>query len=123
MLGKKKMVFEYDIRVPLEKRKQEVEIIMSKHPNKIPIIIQKVETSKLTPPDKFKYLAPPEQSVGQFLYEIRKRLNLTPEQALFIFVGKNVAPTLSASLGEIHGKYKDEDGFLKISFCEENTFG
>ncbi|ATZ80857.1 putative microtubule-associated protein [Bodo saltans virus] len=119
---KNKTVFDYDKDVTFEKRIEEVKSILGKHPNKIPIIIQKTSTSKLQNPNKSKFLAPPEQTFGEFTYQIRKRLSLTPEQALFLFV-KEFAPSMSATLGEIYETHKCDDGFLKISFCEENTFG
>lgn len=120
----KKIVFEYDFQRSLEKRKEEVETILAKHPNKIPIIIQKSPYSKLSPPNKFKFLVPQEQTVGSFMYELRKRMNLTPEQALFLFLNSNnLIPSTGLTLLELYNIHKDEDGFLKLLFSEENTFG
>jgi hypothetical protein len=43
--------------------------------------------------------------VGQFVYVIRKRIKLSPEKAIFIFV-KNVLPPTGVHVGELHeGKY------------------
>ena len=47
--------FEFDIKVPLEKRKEEVEKQLKNHPGKIPIIVQKSKTSKLVLPESFKF--------------------------------------------------------------------
>lgn len=38
-----------------------------------------------------RYLVPSDLTVGQFVYVIRKRIKLSPEKAIFIFV-KNVLP-------------------------------
>jgi GABA(A) receptor-associated protein len=116
--------FEFDIKVPFDKRKEEVEKQSKNHPGKIPIIVQKSKTSKLVLPEsfKFKFLVPPEQTFGSFTYEIRKRLKLTEEQSLFVFA-KNFIPASGTNMGDIYQKFKDEDGFLKLLFCEENTFG
>jgi GABA(A) receptor-associated protein len=38
-----------------------------------------------------RYLVPADLTVGQFVYVIRKRIKLSPEKAIFIFV-KNVLP-------------------------------
>jgi GABA(A) receptor-associated protein len=123
-MGSNKEEFEFDIKVPLEKRKEEVEKQLKNHPGKIPIVVQKSKTSKLTLPEsfKFKFLVPPEQTFGSFMYEIRKRLKLTEEQSLFVFA-KNSIPASGNTMGDIYAKYKDEDGFLKLLFCEENSFG
>jgi GABA(A) receptor-associated protein len=124
MVYKKKEEFDFDKKVSLEKRKEEVEKQMKNHPGKIPIVIQQSKSSKLILPEtfKFKFLVPLEQTFGSFVYEIRKRINLKPEQALFVFVNEAI-PSSTYTMEEVYKKYKDEDGFLKLLFCEENVFG
>lgn len=43
--------------------------------------------------DKKKYLVPADLTVGQFVYVIRKRIKLSPEKAIFIFVNEILPPT------------------------------
>jgi GABA(A) receptor-associated protein len=43
------------------------------------------------PPTPPRFLVPADLTVGQFVYVIRKRIKLSPEKAIFIFV-KNVLP-------------------------------
>lgn len=43
------------------------------------------------PFDESRYLVPADLTVGQFVYVVRKRIKLTPEKAIFIFV-KNILP-------------------------------
>jgi GABA(A) receptor-associated protein len=50
-----------------------------------------VEKSDIPTIDKKKYLVPSDMTVGQFIYVIRKRIKLSPEKAIFIFVN-NVLP-------------------------------
>jgi GABA(A) receptor-associated protein len=50
--------------------------------------------------------------MGQFIFVIRKRLKLQPEQALFVYVNEKNIPPVSATLSEIYQQHKDEDGFL-----------
>ena len=38
-----------------------------------------------------RYLVPADLTVGQFVYVVRKRIKLTPEKAIFIFI-KNILP-------------------------------
>lgn len=40
-----------------------------------------------------RYLVPGDLTVGQFVYVIRKRIKLTPEKAIFIFVNNVLPPT------------------------------
>lgn len=42
---------------------------------------------------KYRYLVPAELTVGQFVYVIRKRIKLSAEKAIFIFVDNVLPPT------------------------------
>eukprot|EP01136_Pigoraptor_vietnamica_P020801 Opistho-1_new@70193 len=107
---------------PFEKRKQEAQRIRQKYPDRIPVIVERDEKSDIAEIDKKKYLVPADLTVGQFVYVIRKRIKLSPEKAIFIFV-KNVLPPTSAAMATIYEEQKDEDGFLYITYSGENTFG
>ena len=114
--------FNFDINNSFEKRKDEFEKINTKYPNRIPVIVEKVKTSKLQDIDKSKFLVPKDLTVGQLLYVIRRRIHLPPEKAIFMFVNK-ILPASSQLLSNIYHKHKSSDGFLKIEFSDENTFG
>jgi len=107
-----------------DKRLNESERVRAKYPDRIPIIVEKstTNTSDIPNIDKRKYLVPRDLTVGQFVYVIRKRIKLRPEQAIFVFV-KNVLPPTSCMLSEIYEEYRDEDNFLYITYSSENTFG
>nr|GLL45015.1 autophagy-related protein 8f [Ipomoea trifida] len=70
----------------------------------------------------FRYLVPADLTVGQFVYVIRKRIKLSAEKAIFIFVD-NVLPPTGAIMSAIYDEKKDEDGFLYVTYSGENTFG
>jgi GABA(A) receptor-associated protein len=72
--------------------------------------------------DKKKYLVPSDLTCGQFVYVIRKRLKLPSEKALFLFVNGSIPPT-SAMINSIYEQHQDKDGFLYMSYSEENVFG
>ncbi|CAG9462628.1 unnamed protein product [Pedinophyceae sp. YPF-701] len=107
---------------PLEKRRAEAERIRDKYPDRIPVIVEKAERSDIPDIDKKKYLVPSDLTVGQFVYVIRKRIRLNPQQAIFIFVN-NVLPPTAALMASIYEDYKDPDGFLYVTYSSENTFG
>lgn len=96
--------------------------IKEKYPDKIPVIVEKQNKSKLPDIDKNKYLVPKELTMGQFIYIIRKRIKLDPTEALFVFTN-NVLCNNSVLISEIYNTYKDKDGFLYIVYTSENTFG
>ena len=56
------------------------------------------------------------------MYMIRKQIKLTPEKAMYLFIG-NILPTSSLTMAEAYGMYKSEDGTLRMFYTSENTFG
>ncbi|CAD5326379.1 unnamed protein product [Arabidopsis thaliana] len=91
-----------------EKRKAEALRIREKYSDRVPVIVEKSEKTDLT--------------VGQFVYVIRKRIQLSAEKAIFIFVD-NVLPPTGAMMSTIYDENKEEDGFLYVTYSGENTFG
>ena len=103
--------------------------------------------------DGNRYLVPADLTVGQFVYVVRKRIKLSAEKAIFIFVnnilpptGENPTPKMchvyytyhvspyswtciwvcgitAAMMSAIYEENKDEDGFLYMTYSSENTFG
>ncbi|RVW45966.1 Autophagy-related protein 8C [Vitis vinifera] len=162
----------------LEKRQTEAARIRKKHPDRIPVIVEKANRSDIPSIDKKKlistvflimiimlgvytnllnagcllcgggdswdggvaavvikgvgigsgvgsgiiYLVPADLTVGQFVYVIRKRIKLSAEKAIFVFV-KNTLPSTAALMSAIYEENKDEDGFLYMTYSGENTFG
>lgn len=84
------------------------------------VICEKVEKSDIATIDKKKYLVPADLTVGQFVYVIRKRIKLSPEKAIFIFVDEVLPPT-AALMSSIYEEHKDEDGFLYITYVLHPT--
>ena len=107
----------------LEKRKEESKRIREKYENRVPLIVLKDKSSKLPDIDRFKFLAPHDITLGQFMYVVRKRIKLGDEESLFFFVNENVLVNTSQTMITIYDSHKDEDGFLYITYCSENTFG
>ena len=59
--------------------------------------------------------------MGQFVYVIRKRIKLSPEKAIFIYVEEVIPPT-AALMSSIYEEHKDEDGFLYITYASPISF-
>ncbi len=107
----------FEERVRLSKK------IISAHPNRIPIVVEIGKGSKLEI-TRVKFLVPKESTIGTALNEIRKHISkLAPEQALFLLVGNNVMPSVSANIENVYEQHKDRDGFLTVTITEEATFG
>ncbi|KAK4049679.1 ubiquitin-like protein atg8 [Microbotryomycetes sp. JL201] len=101
------------------KRKAEAERIRAKYSDRIPVICEKADKTDIPVIDKKKYLVPSDLT---FVYVIRKRIKLSPERAIFIFVDEVLPPT-AALMSAIYEEHKDEDGFLYVTYSGENTFG
>ena len=89
----------------------------------IPVIVERARDSTLPEVEKEKYLVPADVTVGRFLNEIRKQIQLDPEQALFIFVNKTTCPPVGSLMSNVYDRYADDDGFLYITYSEETIFG
>ncbi|KAK8979870.1 hypothetical protein V6N11_066070 [Hibiscus sabdariffa] len=111
----------FKIEHDFEKRRAEAARIREKYPDRIPVIVEKAERSDIPTIDKKKYLVPADLTVGQFVYVIRKRIKLSAEKAIFIFVDSVLPPT-GAIMSTIYDEKKDEDGFLYVTYSGENTF-
>eukprot|EP00696_Hemimastix_kukwesjijk_P004322 gnl/Hemi2/15323_TR5160_c0_g1_i1.p1 gnl/Hemi2/15323_TR5160_c0_g1~~gnl/Hemi2/15323_TR5160_c0_g1_i1.p1 ORF type:complete len:120 (-),score=39.67 gnl/Hemi2/15323_TR5160_c0_g1_i1:104-463(-) len=107
---------------PFEQRQNEAARIRTKYPDRIPVICEKADQSGIPDIDKKKFLVPIDLTVGQFVYVIRKRIRLSPEKAIFIFV-RNALPPTAALMSTIYEEQRDEDGFLYVTYRGENTFG
>ena len=106
----------------VEKNRVDAEKLMRKYPDRIPVIVSRNKHSTTTPEiDKHKYLVPVDLTAGQLLYVIRKRLNLTSDKALFLFVNKAVMNT-NMLINSIYEQCK-EDGFLYVVYSCESVFG
>ena len=104
------------------KRMNESKRIRARYPDRIPIICERAKNSSIPNIDKNKFLVPADLNVGQFIYVIRKRINLSPEQAIFIFVN-DILPNTSNLISMLYDEHKDKDGFLYVTYSGENTFG
>lgn len=68
------MKWAYKEENTFDKRRAEGEKIRRKYPDRIPVIVEKAQKSRLRDLDKKKYLVPSELTIGQFYFLIRKRL-------------------------------------------------
>ena len=107
-----------------EARLHESQRISEKFPGRIPMIVERAPRSDVSVPtiDKNKFLVPGDLTLSQFIFVIRKRVCLSPEKALFLFINGTL-PTTGTLLRELYSELKDRDGFLYAQYCGENTFG
>ena len=88
----------YKKNTPLEERKIKSHKLKELYPNRIPVIVEMSSSSA---------------SFSKFMEQKHKVKYLVPNE-LF---------PMTSPLSALYHEYGDEDGFLYIEFCEENTFG
>lgn len=113
-----------------EKRRNESMRILSKYPDRIPVICDfKDDVLALatdSAPPKVKYLVPTQLTIGQLVHVVRKRIGsngLDSSKALYLFINDTTLAPTTANLATVYAEYRDPDGFLYITVATENTFG
>lgn len=104
-----------------KERLEESSTIKKKYPDRIPIIVERAN-NKIEDIDKKKYLVPKDLTMGQFMHVVRQRIKLQSNIAIYLFIN-NIIPTTSELVNNLYDNYKDDDGFLYISYHGESTFG
>ena len=100
----------------------ELDQVLLKYPDRVPVLVEKSKKSDVPDIDRHKYLVPTDLTLGQFVYIIRKRINLDSQKAIFVFVN-NIIPPVSSLMGTIYQEHKDDDLYLRVTYSGENTFG
>ena len=115
-MSKYKKIKDFQTRI------EESQEIMNKYPDRIPIILEKNIKSEISDIKKNKYLVPKELVFSNFIFSIRKYIELDNNKSLFFFIN-NYIPKNSELICEIYNTHKDKDGYLYIIYDIENTFG
>lgn len=109
-----------------DKRQQWHNEACVKFPTKVAIIVERAPNSDptLTQLANPKFLMPKAFSIGEVLSVVRSKLNLNKEKGLVLMEsrGKYMLKP-SHNIGDVYEQYKDEDGFLYLLYCQENTYG
>ena len=90
--------------------------------DRIPVLVYPANSS-VPKIDKSKYLVPVDLTFGQFIFVVRKRLKMGPEEALFLFTENNTIPISSSLMLNIDDKNRNRKGYLVLYYSSENTFG
>lgn len=104
---------------PLHERITTSQKIKQKYPGRVPIIVDSFEDIEF---EKYKYIVSLESTVGEFLYELKKRLKLNSRESIFLLTN-NTLLSNSDSISIIYKKFKSVDDFLYIIVSKENVFG
>lgn len=121
------MIGEFQKKFELKTRLKEAERVISKYPDRLPLIVEYDTTRRSVEMfqklDRQKYLVPKDCTAGQFMFVIRKRIQLKPQDAMYMFFGKNTLVNANKSMDEIYESHKNIDKFLYVQVAAESTFG
>jgi GABA(A) receptor-associated protein len=117
----------YKKNTPLEERKLKSTKLKELYPHRIPVIVEMSSNSAnfssfMEKKHKVKYLVPNEICMGQFVKILRDKMKINESTALFFFIDNKLFP-MTSLMSTLYSEHGDDDGFLYIEFCEENTFG
>ena len=96
----------------------EAQKMLNKYPERLPIIVRKHNDKS-----SVKFLVPKDFTIGQLIYIIKRKTQISSSDAIFIFTEKNILMTSSSTIEDIYNHHKNKDGFLYFIYSLENTFG
>jgi GABA(A) receptor-associated protein len=119
----------YDI--PLERRLEESTRMISKYPDRIPVILQRHARTQLLPLEQKKFLVPASLSIREFQRVILTRLRIDHTTSIYLFAEhvdkdgrrKHILLSSSQSAADVYQYWKNNDNFLYIYYSTEDTFG
>ena len=101
-----------------------------KYPDKVPVLVKKAKSCKnIKDIGDVKYLIQDYITIGQFIYILRKRVELNQEQALYLYAidgktKKEYALSGNLEMISVYNEYKnEEDAILYLKYAGENVFG
>lgn len=109
------MNLEKDIYLP------NVPEILTKYPDKIPVIIENQKGA-----DQHRFLIGNNITLAQFMVVFRKKLQLDPNDAIYMYAKKRKSYhliTSSSSFINIYNSYKEDSGLLIMKYAKDNVFG
>ncbi|XP_046403659.1 microtubule-associated proteins 1A/1B light chain 3C-like [Ischnura elegans] len=114
----------YKMRKSFATRKEEVSAIRKKFPTKVPVIVERYERETSLPLlDRTKFLVPKEITMSQFVSIIRNRSEIKSNQAFYLLINNKSITSMSKTIAQIYSAYKEEDGFLYITYASQEAFG
>ena len=109
-------------KLSLSDRQIECKKIQAKYPDRIPTIITRGRGADFPQLESSKFLIPKDITIGHFIYVLRTKVKLRPEQAIFIF-SNDVLPANTMLVSQLYERNISKDGFLYLTITSENTFG
>jgi hypothetical protein len=117
--------FPFKHTIPFEDRKKLSAKLISENESRIPVIVEQARGSNLKKIRPKKMLVPFDLTLAMLIFNIRKCISIESGRAIFLIspdTGTLVGPP-GIKIIDVYRQYKDPDGFLYLTFREENVFG
>ncbi|XP_019503102.1 PREDICTED: microtubule-associated proteins 1A/1B light chain 3C-like [Hipposideros armiger] len=87
------------------------------------VVVEHLSWENFLPPqDKTKFLVPQELTVIQFLSILQSHVVLGATEAFYLLVNKSTV-SMSMTMAEVYRDYRDEDGFVYMTYASQEMFG
>lgn len=116
-------MFRYKENNSPDKRITEANKIVRRYPDSIPVILERSPHSSLEEFGMSKLLCPNNYTVQQFIEDMRKKIKLSRDKALFAFVNGSELISGDTPMTQVYDQKKDEDGFLYMILSEQEVLG
>lgn len=116
------MLSQFKLNCPFNKRLALSTRIKQTYSDRYPVIIEKC---KETDPEitHIKYIVPQYITMVALIHNFRSHMpKIQPSQAIIFYVNNKLVP-ITSTIDTIYSLYKENDGFLYISYTSESTFG
>ena len=108
----------------LEERKEKLQKLLAKNPNKIPLIFEKHKDSTLKlATENAKFISTKNIKLGEFTKQLRDMWQLEADLTLFFSCGNKSMLNPDMLIGDLYERHKEEDGYLYIQYREVEAFG
>lgn len=107
----------------LDVRKNVAAKLSNIYNERVPIIVDQKKGTTLGKIPQQKLLIPEHYFVGHILKHVRQSLDLDEDKTIFLYANAKTLLKVDAVLSDTWSKYKNDDGFLYISYTEVPTFG
>lgn len=72
--------------------------------------------------ETMKVLVPLDWTVGYLMSQIRNKIKLMSNESIYVLANNKLVSQL-VTIEDAYDMYKDDEGYLRLLFCRENTFG
>lgn len=114
-------VTDFKASISFDERLSQSSYVLGLNPGNIPIVIVKAANCNY-PIKTLKLSLPSAYSISHVLSQLRRKLYLRKQDSLFLYFGRRCLMP-GQRIGQLYGKYADEDGVLYLVVASQEDKG